>query len=175
MTITTDEVGVAPELGGVTLVHWPRDEALRADLAAARRPRLLLLTADHAPPLVWDELEDWIRLPADDQDVRARVVALEHRAAMHRAPVTVSEDGRLSYRGQTTWLSPTVRLLFQALANRFGSAVPLETLIRQVWPDDPPTSSSIRVHILRLRRRIAPLGLEIRNIQGKGYVLTPRS
>jgi two-component system, OmpR family, response regulator len=87
----------------------------------------------------------------------------------------VSEDGRLSYRGQSTWLSPTVRLLFQALAERFGSAVPLETLIHQVWPSDPPTSSSIRVHILRLRRRIAPLGLEIRNVQGKGYVLTLRS
>jgi hypothetical protein len=31
------------------------------------------------------------------------------------------------------------------------------------------------VHILRLRRRIAPLGLEIHNVPGKGYVLTPRS
>jgi DNA-binding response OmpR family regulator len=159
----------------VVLVLWPDNSSDLGRLATSGVPRLLLVAPEASPPEDGDCLQDWIRLPADDQDVRARVVALEHRAAMHRAPVTVSEDGRLSYRGQTTWLSPTVRLLFQALANRFGSAVPLETLIRQVWPDDPPTSSSIRVHILRLRRRIAPLGLEIRNIQGKGYVLTPRS
>jgi len=89
--------------------------------------------------------------------------------------VTVTEDGQLSFRGQSTWLSPTVRVLFQALADRFGSTVPLETLVSEVWPSDPPSSNSVRVHILRLRRRIAPLGLEIHNVPGKGYVLTPRS
>ena len=29
MSITTDEVDVPPDLGGVTLVHWPREEGLR--------------------------------------------------------------------------------------------------------------------------------------------------
>ncbi len=159
----------------VVLVLWPDNSPDLGRLATSGVPRLLLVAPEASPPEDGDCLQDWIRLPADDQDVRARVVALEHRAAKHRAPVTVSEDGRLSYRGQSTWLSPTVRLLFQALAERFGRAVPLETLVHQVWPSEPPTSSSIRVHILRLRRRIAPLGLEIRNVQGKGYVLTPRS
>ena len=159
----------------VVLVLWPDHASDLARLASSGVPRLLLVAPQASPPEDGDCLQDWIRLPADDQDVRARVVGLEHRAAKHRAPVMVSEDGQLSYRGQSTWLSPTVRLLFQALADRFGSAVPLDTLIHQVWPSDPPSSSSIRVQIFRLRRSIAPLGLEVRNVQGKGYVLTARS
>ena len=158
----------------VVLVRWPEEDERLEQLRVEGHPRLLLVDPQTSPPESADCLEDWIRLPADDRDVRARVVGLEHRAARHRAPLVVSEDGQLSYRGQSTWLSPTVRLLFQALADRLGSAVSLETLIRQVWPNGPPSSSSIRVQIFRLRRSIAPLGLEIRNVQGKGYVLTPR-
>jgi DNA-binding response OmpR family regulator len=161
----------------VVLVLWPDEAPQLPRLATAGIPRLLLVAPDASPPEDGDCLQDWIRLPAADGDVRARVVALERRSARHStsALVTVTEDGQLSFRGQSTWLSPTVRVLFQALADRFGSTVPLETLVSEVWPSDPPSSNSVRVHILRLRRRIAPLGLEIHNVPGKGYVLTPRS
>jgi DNA-binding winged helix-turn-helix (wHTH) protein len=159
----------------VVLVLWP-DHALDLErLSAFGVPRLLLVAPEAPPPEDGDCLQDWVRLPADDQDVRARILALERRSARHRtrAPVTVSDDGQLSYRGHSVWLSPTVRRLFQALADRFGSIVALDALVREVWPDDPPDPTSVRVHILRLRRRLDPLGLEIRNVQGKGYVLLP--
>jgi len=159
----------------VVLVLWPDHASDLERLSALGVPRLLLVAPEAPPPEDGDCLQDWVRLPAADQDVRARILALERRSARHRArvPVTVSDDGQLTYRGHSVWLSPTVRRLFQALADRFGGIVALEELVRQVWPDDPPDPTSVRVHILRLRRRLAPLGLEIRNVQGKGYVLLP--
>jgi len=163
----------------VVLVLWPEHADDLGRLATAGVPRLLLVAPEATPPDAGgdDCLQDWIRLPARDQDVRARVVALERRSARHGTPVQLAmdEDGQLTYRGQSAWLSPTVRALFQTLATHFGSTVPLEELVQEVWPDEPPSASSIRVHILRLRRRIAPLGLEIRTVQGKGYALTARS
>ena len=37
--------------------------------------------------------------------------------------------------------------------------------------DTPPTRNALDVHILRLRRRIAELGLEIRTVRSRGYLL----
>jgi hypothetical protein len=67
---------------GVELVSWP-DEAARLDELRDRRlPRLLLVAADSAPPAVDDELEDWVRLPADPRDVEVRACRLAH-VALH--------------------------------------------------------------------------------------------
>ena len=34
-----------------------------------------------------------------------------------------------------------------------------------------PTRNALDVHMLRLRRRIAPLGLEVRTVRSRGYLL----
>ena len=34
-----------------------------------------------------------------------------------------------------------------------------------------PTRNALDVHVLRLRRRLAPLGLEIRTVRSRGYLL----
>ena len=34
-----------------------------------------------------------------------------------------------------------------------------------------PTRNALDVHVLRLRRRIAPLGLEIRTVRSRGYLM----
>ena len=56
----------------VALVAWPVDDARRRTLAAAGRPRLLVVAADADPPEVDDVLEDWLRLPRDLDDVGRR-------------------------------------------------------------------------------------------------------
>jgi DNA-binding response OmpR family regulator len=33
------------------------------------------------------------------------------------------------------------------------------------------TSNALRVHVARLRKRIRPLGLVVRTVHGRGYVL----
>jgi len=67
----------------VVLVLWPDEAPQLPRLATAGIPRLLLVAPDASPPADGDCLQDWIRLPAADGDVRARVVALERRSARH--------------------------------------------------------------------------------------------
>jgi len=46
-----------------------------------------------------------------------------------------------------------------------------ELMARRAWPTGAPTRNALDVHILRLRRRIAPLGLEVRTVRSRGYLL----
>ncbi len=41
-------------------------------------------------------------------------------------------------------------------------------------PSGVPTRNALDVHVLRLRRRIAPLGLEIRTVRSRGYLMQVR-
>ncbi|HEX2272971.1 MAG TPA: helix-turn-helix domain-containing protein, partial [Acidimicrobiales bacterium] len=49
------------------------------------------------------------------------------------------------------------------------------TLIRAVWPGQAPGRNALDVHILRLRRRLRPLGLAIRTVRSRGYLLEPEA
>jgi DNA-binding response OmpR family regulator len=155
----------------VVLVRWPEESEHLAELRAAGVPRLLLVGPDSAPPAATDPLEDWVRLPAEDRDVRARVANLESRAAVTSARPSLDDDGLLRYRDRWVSLSPVERLLAVALVGRYGAVVGREALSKQAWPDGAPTRNALDVHILRLRRRIADLGLEIRTVRSRGYLL----
>src|SRR4051794_30786302 len=73
----------------VVLVRWPLEEQRREALAAESTPRLLLLEDGSSPPEPLDCLEDWIRVPAHEVDVRARVAGLSFRAAAHASVAPV--------------------------------------------------------------------------------------
>ena len=64
----------------VVLVRWPAEADRRSRLREAGTPRLLLVE-DGPPPTPDDCREDWIRVPADDADVRARMEAVTARVA----------------------------------------------------------------------------------------------
>jgi len=156
-------------LGEVALIHWP-DEAERLERTRRRgAPRLLLLGPGTEAPAVADPLEDWMRLPAPDDDLRARIRTLEARASTDVSPRVV--DGTLAHHGTWVPLSPLEERLAGALTERFGAVVGREALMRAAWPDAPPSRNALDVHVLRLRRRIENLGLEIRTVRSRGYVL----
>ena len=155
----------------VVLVRWPEESDHLAELRAQSVPRLLLVGPESAPPDSIDPLEDWVRLPAEDRDVRARVATLESRASVGSVRPDLDGDGLLRYRDRWVSLSPVERLLAQALLERYGAVVGRESLSKQAWPDGAPTRNALDVHILRLRRRIAELGLEIRTVRSRGYLL----
>ena len=54
-------------------MRWPAEQHRRAELQRLDRPRLLLLEDGASAPVADDELEDWIRVPASEDDLRARV------------------------------------------------------------------------------------------------------
>jgi two-component system OmpR family response regulator len=155
----------------VVLVRWPEENLHLGELRGSGTPRLLLVGPDAAPPDSTDPLEDWIRLPAEDRDVRARVATLEARASNGLAVPEIDDDGLLRFRDRWVSLSPVERELAGALVERFGAVVGRDLMARRAWPSGAPTRNALDVHILRLRRRIAPLGLEVRTVRSRGYLL----
>lgn len=158
----------------VVLVRWPDERDRREELRRSGRPRLLLLDDGSPAPTTVDALEDWIRLPADEADVRARVQALELRAIGngHVSDVpTLDEDGVLRVDGHWVALPPVEGRLTEALLERWGAVVSRDALARAGWPDGAPGRNALDVHVLRLRRRLEPLGLVIRTVRSRGYVL----
>src|SRR5439155_25699789 len=73
----------------------------------------------------------------------------------------------------SSWVSlpPVEARLADALVVRFGAVVGRDTLRRSVWPGTAPGRNVLDVHVLRLRRRLAPLGLAIRTVRSRGYML----
>src|SRR3954452_23719469 len=157
--------------GDVRLVRWAEERDLLARLRAEGTPRLLLVRPPAPAPAVMQCEEDWVRLPADDGDVRARVLALAARASRHRPGPSVGSDGRLRYGAHWIALSPIEHRLARVLAERFGEVVKGERLAKAAWPDEGTNEGALRVHLTRLRRRLRPLGLEVQNVRGRGYLM----
>jgi hypothetical protein len=155
----------------VVLIRWPEEEARLERLRASGAPRLLLVGETLSAPTSVDPLEDWIRLPAAEDDLRTRVATLAARAGQTAAAPTVDADGILRHRGRWVTLSPVERALASALVDRYGAVVGRDTLVRRAWPGGSPTRNALDVHMLRLRRRIASLGLEVRTVRARGYLL----
>jgi DNA-binding response OmpR family regulator len=131
-----------------------------------------LLIERGAPPIPTDELEDWIRLPADDLDLRVRVEALRRRTPGDAGSVPVlDDDGVLRLGDRWVSLPPVEARLTAALLERFGAVVSRDLLARSGWPGGSPGRNALDVHVLRLRRRLAPLHLAIRTVRSRGYLL----
>ena len=155
----------------VAVVEWPEDSDRLGALRAAGAPRLLLVGPDVAPPVVVHPLEDWVRLPADDLEIKARLETLRARRGPTSDAPAVDGDGLLHYRDRWVALSPVEQALAAALTERFGAVVGRDTLSRRAWPGQSPTRNALDVHILRFRRRVAPLQLELRTVRARGYLL----
>jgi DNA-binding winged helix-turn-helix (wHTH) protein len=58
-----------------------------------------------------------------------------------------------------------------ALLDRFGRVVGAATLMRAGWPGEPASRGKLDVRIHRLRRRLVPLGLEVKTVRQRGWLL----
>ena len=156
----------------VVLVRWPEEAERRDRLEQDGVPRLLLVSDNAAPPLVEDPLEDWVRVPAEDLDVRARLETLtaRHRRTLPSRP-TIDDDGVLRLNGSWTSLPPVEARLTAAMLDRYGAVVSRDSLGRAGWPDGAPGRNALDVHVLRLRRRLISIGLVIRTVRSRGYLL----
>ncbi|MGB8361383.1 MAG: helix-turn-helix domain-containing protein, partial [Acidimicrobiia bacterium] len=79
--------------------------------------------------------------------------------------------GTLSYRGAATQLSPTQARLVQPLIERFGGVVGRDTLAAAAWPGADSAANSLDVTVGRLRRQLVPVGLKIRTVRSRGYLI----
>jgi DNA-binding response OmpR family regulator len=160
----------------VALIQWPSDEELRSRLEAQRHPRLLLVDSDAEPPECTDILEDWVRLPVSRADRNARIRALESRVDRPRPRLpTINGGGTLEYRGASTHLSTIQGDLMRLLIERFGAVVSREALAKAAWPESGPSDNNLDVTMGRLRRQLEPVGLRIRTVRARGYLLSDRT
>lgn len=148
----------------VMLVRWPEegDEGMR--LAGAGAAVLYLIDGDHDPPTPTTCLEDWVRIPGDERDLRARVAALELRALTHYAPPRVDPEGRLHYRGKVMALRTDEVDIARVLTERFGDVVP-----DSEFP--VPAKDALRPRIAQLRAQLRDVGLSLRRVRRRGYTL----
>jgi DNA-binding winged helix-turn-helix (wHTH) protein len=156
----------------VITIRWPAEESRRERLASDQVARLLLVEAGGPLPSVSDPLEDWVRLPADDSEVQCRVSTLASRArAAERTTATLDQDGVLRLGGRWVSLPPVEARLAAILLERLGAVVLRDSLSEAGWPGGSPGRNALDVHMLRLRRRVTPLGVQIRTVRARGYVL----
>ncbi len=157
----------------VMIVTLPADVDLLATLRAAGAPRLLLVPNEVEPPIGGDALEDWVRLPADPREVHARISTLQMRATARPRP-RIDEHGCLHVDDRWIAIPPIEARILSVLIDRFGTVVSTTELAAGAWPGGLSSASQLRVRILRLRRRLDALDLELDTVRGEGYVLHHR-
>ena len=138
-----------------------------------RSPRLLLIE-EGAPPEVSDCLEDWVRIPVEEVELALRADALEIRARQHGSvpgPPLLDGDGVLRVGANWVSLPPVEARLTTLLLERMGTVVGRESLAKAGWPEGAPGRNALDVHVLRLRRRLDTVGLAIRTVRSRGYLL----
>src|SRR5262249_55667543 len=133
--------------------------------------RLLVVEGGVPAPICSDLREDWVRAPITDADLRARVATLSAKANSNRLP-QIDPYGILRFADRSTSVSPTETELMECLIRQFEALVPREEL-HDCLPERASECgrNALDLHIMRLRRRIRPLGLSIQTIRGRGYML----
>ena len=169
---------------GVVFVHWPGPSPPLPPGGEGGPARLYLVRPGSGVHPVSGCLEDWVTLPASDDEMIARAEALMRRWLSHRHPEGPPDvpgrpgvpqlDSVGVLRSGERWvdLPPTEARLMRQLLDHFGRSVSIEELLAGGWGDSRPGVGALRVHVLRLRRRIGALGLSIHALPRRGYMLT---
>jgi hypothetical protein len=156
---------------GVRLVRWPDENDVRAELADAGAPCILLIASDAAPPEDWDELEDWVRMPLDTDELQHRARTLRRRARATERP-WVDDDGLLRVGDRWLDLPTGPRAVVELLVRRFGEVVYGDELAEAYLDAGGSARESARkTMIVRVRHRLADIGLALHNVRDSGYLL----
>lgn len=164
-----------PQMDGLAVLHAMRARAnpaavmiLTARGAAEDRVRGLDLGAD-----------DYMAKPFDVREFEARVRSLLRRqAGLRSAIVTLGAltldltTRQFLAADQPLDLPPRERALLELMTTKAGKVVTKEAIVQSLTSlDDMLSDNAIEQYISRLRRRIAPYGLNLRTVRGIGYLL----
>jgi two-component system, OmpR family, response regulator len=141
-------------------------------LAAAGTPRLLLLTDRHPPPDDWDEIEDWVREPIDPDEIEVRRQTVVARARRIARRPWFDDTGLLRVGDDWVDLSPGQLPVARLLVDELDRVVRREELAAVCEAAGVSAhATALKAAMGRLERRLAPVGLRLRSIRGRGYLL----
>lgn len=155
----------------VVFVRWPAQADLRTRCWKDGVPRLLVVEGGAQPPISNDPVEDWVRPPVSHDDLAARVKALQRRFDSRRVPA-IDPTGALTFGRHAITISNTQAELMRLLIDRFAEVVYRIEFVDCLAVRIPTLNrNSLDLHVMRLRRRLLPIGLSIRTVWGRGYML----
>lgn len=156
----------------VVLRRWPADAGQRNDLLSEGLGCLWVLDVDGPVPNFGPQ-EDWVRIDTDERDVGVRIGRLTARVEQDPAWADLRVvDGIVRFGGHRATLSELEANLLDLLGRSPGRVVPRSELLAAAWPGTARPNRALTDRIGSLRRRIAPLGLTIHTVRGRGYLLT---
>lgn len=156
----------------IPLLRWPDEEAERRVLEAQRRPRILVVGASDEPPVVVDELEDWLRDPPDAADLLARIASMRQRAERLRARPRLDADGLLWH--DQRWVAiPDAQLCVAELLLSSADELVRTELVAATYVRHGGSGhrASVKTMLNRLQGRFAEVGLRLHFLRGKGVLL----
>ncbi len=123
--------------------------------------------------------DDYLVKPFSLNELRARVRALLRRgqgsstALVSYGGLSFDTVGRVaSIDGRAITLSVQETGVLETLLARFGRVVSKEQLVEQLYSYDKEVShNAIEVYVHRLRKKLAGVGVTVRTLYGRGYLL----
>jgi DNA-binding response OmpR family regulator len=152
---------------------YPAEEERRAQLAAERAPRILLLAPGCPPPLLLDELEDWVRSPIDAEELDARLAMLARRAGSTTIHESIClHDGILRVGDRWTPIPDGQRRIVALLIDRIDTVVS-DHEIAQAHGSSEVISNprTVKSMMWRLSRRLTDVGIALHKVRGRGYLV----
>ena len=145
-------------------------------------PVLILTAADSVEQRVKGldlGADDYLTKPFELSELEARIRALIRRAnasassELIHGPLRFDMAGRrLHCAGQPVELSARELAVIELLLLRAGRVVTKQQIVEHLYGwEDASTSNSVEVFVYRLRKKLAPSGVDIRTVRGMGYLI----